>query len=119
MGLWSTRIPLIGRDETVSPAPTYGAPVFTHEILQKITGATEVAKVDRYEVARPTRAESAFQVQQRTITVDIADYGADADDNRYMATATSTDTDPAIKSVGNPAATIEGAIRNVHWHEFD
>ncbi len=77
-------------------------------ILKHVSGAEEVWEERRFSIYR----------NRRLLTVTISDQGPAAFSHRYMATVDGDQYAPA-QSTGNPAATVEEALDNVHWWEFD
>ncbi|MCJ1685345.1 hypothetical protein MT350_19485 [Rathayibacter sp. VKM Ac-2928] len=80
------------------------------EHVKRAAGADEVWEERRFQIYRGSRQ----------ITVTVSDQGPSVPPTlRYSARAEGTRPEDTTVSHGNPASTIEDALENVHWQEFD
>jgi len=78
-------------------------------LIKQLPGVEEAWEERQFTVYRKGRA----------LKVTVSDQGPAAGSHRYMASAEGANDDDTTVSHGNPEASIEGALDNVHWWEFD
>ena len=81
------------------------------DILNRQSNASEAVEITHYSV----------YIGNREVSVTVRDQGAGAGFTRYAASAEWADmTGPdSARTNGNAAETIESAIDNIHWWNFD
>lgn len=79
---------------------------------------SRINQIPGVEEAWEERYFSVYR-KRRALTVTVSDQGPGAGSHRYMAAAEGANDGDTAVSHGNPAATIEEALDNVHWNEFD
>lgn len=88
------------------------------EAVRKASGAFETYRLHHFKIWRKTPVNGG----QRELSVTIYDAGPDEAMNRYMVEVRDAEptgeVDPPF-SLGNPDSTIQHALSNVHWNEFD
>jgi hypothetical protein len=89
-----------------------------HRLVSNVSGGFEVNSVRQFRIARRTPADGG----ERHLLLTIMDAGPDAGRLRYMVEV--KDEEPTGESyppysLSNPDASIEEALRGVHWNEFD
>lgn len=84
------------------------------QILQRLSQVPDVSEVyeiiGRYQMIRHVNGRSQI------VTLEIFDAGEHADLDRYHAFASTPDGRTAA---GNPDASVERALENLHWEHLD
>jgi hypothetical protein len=78
-------------------------------LVKQVANAEEVWEEHRFSIYRNRRA----------LTLTILDQGAAETSQRYMVSVKGANQGDNTVSHGNPGATVEEALHNVHWWEFD
>lgn len=56
---------------------------------------------------------------RRALKITVSDQGPTAGSHRYMASAEGANDGDTTVSHGNPEGSVEEALSNIHWWEFD